>query len=959
MAYCFHCMEELMNGVCTACGKNPKEVQTLAHHLPVASILNGKYLVGSALGEGGFGITYIGRDLNLDLKVAIKEYYPSGMVNRNASASRNVTVNMNRDEDTYLKGKKNFLSEARSLAKFANESSVVMVRDFFEENETAYIVMDYVEGEDLRTYLKRRGPMSYGEAYTMLLPIMGALKKVHAQGLIHRDISPSNIMVQKDGSAKLLDFGAVRAVNAEEIRTLSVLYKPGYAPEEQYRTKGIQGPWTDVYALSATFYKMVTGITPDDAMNRMYMDEVQPPSYYNSGITKEQSAVIMKGMAVYQKDRFENMDQLQRACHLAVLAYNTGHTVDAEKTVSENTYWGSFEQEDEPKTVPEPQPIPEKPSLEKKPEPERVIPVPEKKPARKETATGAKEEKKKKKPSKTAFIFSLLFGIAGIAFVLLALVAFNTGYSHEEDGPVLMKCAMGCIIPSVALGFLYYPRLEKRVKTRLYTVYGCIAALAVVSLGVIMIFKTLTYVTIGDQKIKRNEENVSVFADMITGKDMEELASMKNLKQLSIAGCMLDDGHIKYLETMTQLEQLNISGNTDITDISPLEKLVNLELLNISNTGVSDISCLSSMKKLENLNINNTEVSDVSVLKELTALTVVYMNTLENLDISTVQVPDTLMRFECTEGGLTDLEFLRNASQISTVIVHNNAIKDLSPLQDKPLNSVGLNGNQITDLSPVAHASWGISANGNQIEDISCLQGYELSSLDLAENQISDIQALSDNSKLTFLNLANNQLSDISPLKECFNIMDLNLAGNQIQDISVLEYIDNLKSLDLTSNQVQDITALAENPGYYQTDRTIYLANNQIQDISPLASFNNCSYMYLDNNQIQDLSPIASCSALKVVQAAHNQITKLPAFKGSKMHRLHVEGNPVTDVESLVLRSGSSSLDSSWLSITYNEEINWQWLSNAGIKYVDVYDVPERDQQDFRNMGFTVKRFEN
>lgn len=365
MAYCFHCMEEVVNGACPICGRDPREERALAHHLPLATILNGKYRVGVALGEGGFGITYIGRDLNLDLKVAIKEYYPSGMVHRNAAVSKDVVISMSQEDTVYAKGKKSFLEEARSLAKFANEPAVVMVRDFFEENGTAYIVMEYVEGEELRTYLSRRNPMSYSEAYTMLLPIMGALKKIHGQGLIHRDISPSNIMIQKDGTAKLLDFGAVRGMNMEEARTLSVIYKPGYAPEEQYRSKGLQGPWTDVYAISATLYKMVTGVTPDDVMNRMFADEVKPPSFYNPSITKEQSAAILKGMAVYQKDRYANMEQLQKACQLCAVSYNTSNEADDEKTISEFTYWNAVDQQAKPEpviiTAPEPM---EKPAAE-------------------------------------------------------------------------------------------------------------------------------------------------------------------------------------------------------------------------------------------------------------------------------------------------------------------------------------------------------------------------------------------------------------------------------------------------------------------------------------------------------------------------------------------------------------------------------------------------------------------
>lgn len=311
MNYCTYCMEETEGNYCPNCGKAEKDYIPAAHHLQPGSVLNGKYLVGAVLGEGGFGITYIGHDLNLDMKIAIKEYYPSGQANRNTASTMDVTASVGQDKEFYVKGKKSFLAEARTLGKFANEINVVTVRDFFEENGTAYIIMDYLEGEDLKTYLERRGVMSFAEAYTLLSPIMSVLGKIHAKGLIHRDISPSNIMILSDGTVKLLDFGAARNVSGTDEKSLSIMLKPGFAPEEQYRSKGNQGAWTDVYALSATLYKMVTGVTPDDAMNRLFSDEVKSTSEYNIEITKGQADVILKGMSVYQKDRYQSMEELQ------------------------------------------------------------------------------------------------------------------------------------------------------------------------------------------------------------------------------------------------------------------------------------------------------------------------------------------------------------------------------------------------------------------------------------------------------------------------------------------------------------------------------------------------------------------------------------------------------------------------------------------------------------------------
>lgn len=181
------------------------------------------------------------------------------------------------------------------------------VRDFCEENGTAYIIMDFLNGVDLKTYLEQKGRLAPEEAVKLLMPVMTSLQHVHAEGIIHRDISPDNIMVMEDGSTKLLDFGAAREISQTDIKSLSVILKPGYAPEEQYRSKGRQGPWTDVYALAATLYKCIVGATPDDAMERMYRDRLPSPAAADAACPIAISNVIIKGLAVRQADRYQDV----------------------------------------------------------------------------------------------------------------------------------------------------------------------------------------------------------------------------------------------------------------------------------------------------------------------------------------------------------------------------------------------------------------------------------------------------------------------------------------------------------------------------------------------------------------------------------------------------------------------------------------------------------------------------
>ena len=300
------------DGICEICGHQFQPDEN-AHHLPAGTVLSEKYIIGRVIGEGGFGITYIGRDTNLDMVVAIKEYYPNGYVNRINSANYNITVTGKNNEEFFENGKKKFIREARILAKFSGNKSIVDVRDFFECNNTAYIVMEYIHGVTLSTYIKSNGNFEATDLIQRMLPIFGALKLIHKNGLIHRDISPDNIMILQDGSLKLMDFGAAREVNFDDKKSLSIVLKHGYAPEEQYRSKGEQGPWTDIYAACATIYKCITGITPDESTERVYSDELQPPSHYGIDIPLEYEKTIMKGLAIYQKDRYQSVDELIEA----------------------------------------------------------------------------------------------------------------------------------------------------------------------------------------------------------------------------------------------------------------------------------------------------------------------------------------------------------------------------------------------------------------------------------------------------------------------------------------------------------------------------------------------------------------------------------------------------------------------------------------------------------------------
>lgn len=309
---CFGCMEyrELDGEQCN-CGFEETDYEMAPHHLKLGTILKERYQVGKVLGEGGFGITYVGRDIVLDMKVAVKEFYMSGYVNRNNTHSDLVRASVGDKSELFEKNREKFLTEARVLAKFVNEEGIVGIRDFFQENNTAYIVMDFLTGETLKNYLRAKGKITWRETLNIMSPIIKSLGIIHKHNVVHRDISPDNIMLTEEQKVKLLDFGAAREVSQTDMKSLSVILKPGYAPEEQYRSKGQQGPWTDIYALCATMYFCISGIVPEDAMERMFEDKLLPLCEVEPSCSIAVSNVIARGMAVRQKDRYQSIGELQ------------------------------------------------------------------------------------------------------------------------------------------------------------------------------------------------------------------------------------------------------------------------------------------------------------------------------------------------------------------------------------------------------------------------------------------------------------------------------------------------------------------------------------------------------------------------------------------------------------------------------------------------------------------------
>ncbi len=294
-----------------------------SHILPEGTKLPHNYIINKILGEGGFGITYSGTLSLTGEKVAIKEYFPNGLAHReHASDKSHPIIPFYGMKDAFEKGRQHFLNEASILKEFQNLNSIVSVKDVIETNGTVYLVMEYIDGITLKQYVKENGALSFHELLPLMKPVIQALIQVHKQGLIHRDISPENLMIGIDNQLHLIDFGAASIENGHDDKTMTVILKSGYAPPEQYLSDGKQGAWTDIYALCATMYMTLTGFAPPESIRRIQQEEL-PSLASHADITSWQAAAIEKGMSLNASDRFQNMESLYQALIIPPIEMNS------------------------------------------------------------------------------------------------------------------------------------------------------------------------------------------------------------------------------------------------------------------------------------------------------------------------------------------------------------------------------------------------------------------------------------------------------------------------------------------------------------------------------------------------------------------------------------------------------------------------------------------------------------
>ena len=307
--------------ICPYCGCEEGQPARELLHIQPGTVLKDRYVIGQALGYGGFGVTYIGWDMHLKRKLAIKEYLPSEFATRSIQQKDLIVSNSEKRRQQYADGLKKFIQEGRKLAQVSDVDGIVHMYDCFEENKTAYITMEYLEGETLASFLERESKVTEPQAMDLIMPVLQALEAVHEKGIIHRDIAPDNIFLSRNAAGelkvKLIDFGAAKFATTSHSKSLTVIIKPGYSPEEQYRSNGGQGTYTDVYALAAVLYRMVTGVRPPDAFERRTMietkkkDILEEPGKFNRELSANFEIALLNAMNVRIEDRTATIAQFE------------------------------------------------------------------------------------------------------------------------------------------------------------------------------------------------------------------------------------------------------------------------------------------------------------------------------------------------------------------------------------------------------------------------------------------------------------------------------------------------------------------------------------------------------------------------------------------------------------------------------------------------------------------------
>lgn len=872
---CLLCMREKQSPEqipCPYCGGDDRTLPVRSPALPPRTVLDNRYVLGKTLGQGGFGITYQAYDLRMNNTVAVKEYFPSSIVGRDSTVTNVVTVNAvkgGRAQTEYASGLRHFLNEAHRQARMASSPGVVAVTDFFEANNTAYYVMEYIDGCDLVRYVRESQPLS--TVIALLEPIAQSLEQIHASGMIHRDISPDNIMCAKNGSRKLLDFGASHNFTEDESTTGNATLKHGFAPPEQYGSSSMQGPWTDVYAFAATIYWCITGKVPQDSMDRSIGgDQLKKPIELGAILTPEAEKVLLRGMTLAVTARYQDVRTFWAALKKAnakkpAAEESAGNptekpeqtmvsnivtktekpsyyyeepeaTVNADlpvrsqrSTPVESSFRVSNVRREEPpvseqeeKEEPEvtvfrlrPEPVTESVPVETPvPEPEDVVTPPEP-PELPEPV----EEPKKPEWFGHSLTQRAMLAVIVVLAVLLAAVLWHTGggFPGDSSAPPSVEVIDGAV-----------------------TVAG----------EEIPLDSTELYITGNSSYTTQRFSNLNfISAETLTELDLEAIGQMTGLKKLYLVDLQLND--LSALASLKNLTQLCLYGNA-ITDLNPLSKLNGLTWLDLGDNEISNVSELSGLTNLVRLYLQDNAVSDLTGLERLEALQTLNVcnNQLENADA--LKQMESLTMLSVKGCGLTQGQLAELAAALPECAL------DVDVLTDIPAN-VKIGGiSYSTSSTSLYLVNMGLTDS-----DLANLKYMvDLTVLDLSGNHISNLSLLSSLTGLTELHLDNTSVEDISTLSGLFRLQKLSLSGAPVSDLTPLQKLTALTNLDLSETKAEDLSGIS----HLKAITKLNISKTKVTDLEPIADLEKLNLLIMQGCHVDDMTQLYEMTSLKEVQ---------------------------------------------------------------------------------------------
>lgn len=821
---CYNCFAQLdqVGDECPYCGFDPSDnAVKYPLALPMGCVLAGRYLIGRVLGQGGFGITYLAFDQRLQTKVAVKEFLPAEIARR---SGLNVCVTMQSKAEAFDYGLERFQDEARTLARFIGSPNIASTIDFFDENGTSYFVMEYIEGISFKNYIANHGGrVSVEEAYRVLCSVLQALTVVHSAGLVHRDVTPDNIYISKNGTVKLLDFGSARYSLGDKSHSLDVILKVGYAPKEQYIRRSRQGPFTDVYSAAACFYAAVTGFLPPESLERLEEDTLLPLPQAGVPVPEWLDQAILKAMAVRAEDRYQTAEEFLRAIEGRPLNGPTcppGKTglreriqtererrkavaeeeaakkeamrarIAAEEAARREMAEKKAQEESARKKEAEERAAAECAEQEKRAaeEAERRVAlqaamdaarraVQEKHKIEKARhlaeAQAAKEAAEEKKKAKETVIAAR----RGAAEEKAVQAAAKKQAAHEARAAVKASPKSGkrkIVIALAAAGAILCAGGASYFLTQRHTPQP----------EVQVVSEQQKY-SIGGRWIDPAQRTLDLSDQDLTQTDFETLAQLQSLQELKLT--LRSAEPLVALCQLPELRQLTVTFTETVYDLRPLAELSALEILKLDGAAVQlpdyeDIAALSNLKKL------SLCTHGLQSLKGLEAMT--------NLE-------ELTLYDDAPQCAYSDTDPLSGLTQLQTLVL---------PAQENAAHPLDLSGlKELTALRTLESPCC--------VKDLAPLAGLEKLAIFSAQlaPEIKDLSALEKLVQLKELRLESlgdyweqSGLQDISALGQLKNLQTLCLTGDCIADLSALGKLSTLTHLELTGNSISDLSPLKD-----------------------------------------------------------------------------------------------------------------------------------------------------